>query len=82
MCWLKDLVKTIKNLLSKTTSCWSWRRYSIQVYTGTLRDENINFKSIEPVQCQKICKQNNPCNLQNFQATIRYLPIKPTQQVK
>ena len=35
----------MKNLLSKTTSCWSWRRYSIQVYTGTLRDENINVKS-------------------------------------
>ena len=36
---------------------------------------------IEPVQCRKKYKENNPCDLQKFQADIRYLAIKPTQQV-
>ena len=33
----------------------------------------------EPVQCRK--NTNNRCYLQTLQAAIRYLAIKPTQQV-
>ena len=39
------------------------------------------LSQIEPVQCHKKYKQNNLCDLQKFQADIRYLAIKPTQQV-
>ena len=48
------------------------------IATGSVRDENKKFESH---RCRKKYKQNNPCNLQKFQAAIRYLAIKPTQQL-
>ena len=53
------------------------------IATGSARDENINI-NIESDKTSSVSekyKQNNPCDLQKFQAAIRYLAIKPTQQL-
>ena len=44
------------------------------IATGQVSDENINFETDN-------YKQNNPRYPQKFQAAIRYLATKPTEQV-
>ena len=49
---------------------------------GKVRDKNVHFGSHRTsLISQKKYKQNNPCYLQKFQPAIRYLAIKPTQQL-
>ena len=51
------------------------------IATVSVRDEYINSESDKTSLMSKKIQKNNPCNLQKFQAAIRYLAIKRTQQV-
>ena len=52
------------------------------IAAGKVRDENINFESHRTsLISEKVQAKQNPCYLQKFQAAIRCLAIKPTQQV-
>lgn len=52
------------------------------IVTGSVRDKKINFElGRTSSMSRKMQKKNNPCDLQKFQAPIRYLTIKTTQQV-
>ena len=49
--------------------------------TGNVRDENKKFESDGTSSISEKIKTKQSCYLQKFQGAIRYLAIKPTQQV-
>ena len=52
------------------------------ITSGKVRDENTNFESNRTSSMSEKYKQNYPCNLQEFQAAIRYLTTVSYQHNK